>query len=95
MGHQIIKQPDGKLAVFSTGVDDWIIQDATADELVEYYATRAAEDARRSARETCNEVLADRAGMMYGQFTMTYDEAEELRRIRHDPLSVPTQEEMP
>jgi hypothetical protein len=33
MTHQIIRQPDGLLAVFSPGVDDWVIADATPEEL--------------------------------------------------------------
>jgi len=49
MGHQIIKQPDGKLAVYSSGVDAWVVVDASPEELLDYYAKRAADDARRSA----------------------------------------------
>jgi hypothetical protein len=75
MGHQIIRQPDGLLAVYSSGVDDWVITDATAAELEDYYAARAAEDARRSAREAARAVLAGEASKIYCQFTMTYDEA--------------------
>jgi cell division protein FtsB len=73
--HQIIRQPDGLLAVFSTGVDDWIIEDATAEELGEYYAERAAKEARESALETAQAVLDGRAREKYYQFTMTYEEA--------------------
>lgn len=75
VGHQIIRQPDGLLAVFSTVVDDWVLTDATAAELEDYYAAKAADDARRRTREITDAVLAGEARKVYYQFTMTYDEA--------------------
>lgn len=87
MGHQIIKQPDGLLAVWSTGTDSWILYDGTPEEIVEYYAERAAEDARRSARATVDAVLAGEPERRYYQFTMTFEEAnrEHLER-GHEPI---------
>jgi hypothetical protein len=73
--HQIIRQPNGRLAVFSSGVNDWIIADVTAYELAEYYARRAAEDARGKYLHTARLVLEDKADQAYYQFTMTYEEA--------------------
>ena len=75
MSHQIIKQPDGKLAVFSSGVDDWIITGVTRDELCGYYAGEAAKEAHQSALEACNAVLAGEPRAVYYQSTMTYEEA--------------------
>lgn len=75
MGHQIIRQPDGKLAVYSSGVDAWMIVDSSPEELLDYYAERAADDARRSARRTIDAVLADAPQQVYYQFAMTFDEA--------------------
>ena len=72
MGHQIVKQPDGKLAIFSDSVNDWIVWDATAEEVVEYYAERAAESARESARRTVGHVMADEPRKSYYQFTQTF-----------------------
>jgi hypothetical protein len=80
MGHQIIRQPDGKLAIFSNGVDAWIRVDASAQEIEDYYAERAAQDARRSARETLEHVLAGEPHQVYCQFAMTFDEANEASR---------------
>lgn len=80
MGHQIIRQPDGKLAVYSSGTDTWIISDATPGDLEDYYAERAAEDARRSTRKTLEHVLAGDPRKVYCQFTMTFDEANEASR---------------
>ena len=78
MSWQIIKQPDGKLAVFSSGVDDWIITDATAAELEDYYAEDAAEKGRQSARETIGHVLAGEPTKAYYQFAETFEEANAM-----------------
>lgn len=78
MGHQIIKQPDGKLAVFSSSTDSWIIVNATQAELEDYYAERAAEDARSSTRKIVEHVLAGHPTRVYYQFAMTVEEADEL-----------------
>ncbi len=37
MAHFIIKQPDGKLALWSTIVDDFIRVDASREELIAYW----------------------------------------------------------
>jgi hypothetical protein len=58
MGHWVIKQPDGLYAVFSTGTDQWILWDFTRDQLIEHYAQRAAEDARKSKARELDEVDA-------------------------------------
>ena len=48
MGRAIVKQPNGKLAVFSTIVDDFILMDADWDE---YTAMRIEEEAKKILRE--------------------------------------------
>jgi hypothetical protein len=80
MGHQVIRQPDGKLAVFSSGTDSWIVTNATAEDLGNYYAARAAEDARRSALETAAHVLAGEARRVYCQFVLPFEEANRESR---------------
>lgn len=79
MGHQIIKQPDGRLCVFSTFTDNIILADATADELADYYAEDAAEKARKETKRLTDMVLNGEK-RPYFQRTMTYDEAVELHR---------------
>jgi hypothetical protein len=79
MGHQIIMQPDGRLCVWSTVVDDLVLYDATPEELLDYYADRAAEEAVRRTQQILDAVLADDARAVYYQFTLTYDEALKRR----------------
>lgn len=83
MGEQIIKQPDGKLAVFDSMVDDFTMWDATPQELIEWRAERAAEEARKLARLYIDRVLSGEP-RPYAQFTMTWDEAVE--RAEHNPM---------
>ena len=53
MGHQIIKQGDGKYGIFSTYSDRVIMAGMTSGEVVEHFAERAA----ASARQTFNLAL--------------------------------------
>lgn len=83
MGHQIIVQPDGLLCVWSTVVDDFLLTDATGQELVDWYTQQAADKAREETVRVVNAVTFGEAKKIYRQFTMTYDEAEATRRWRH------------
>lgn len=75
MGHQIIKQPDGRLCVFSSIVDEIIVADATAAELGDFYAEREAERARSDVKRLTDAVLAGNPRLVYHRFVMTYPEA--------------------
>jgi hypothetical protein len=78
MGHQIIKQPDGRFVIFSSITDTIIVYDAFAAEIVEYFAEKAAEDARRQVRRILDAVSEDRPREAYYQFTLTWAEALEM-----------------
>jgi hypothetical protein len=83
MGYQVIKQPNGGLGIFSGYVDDWIVCDATPEEIIEWCEKDAAESAARHARMELEirilpAVLSDQPRKAYFQFAMTYDEAEAL-----------------
>lgn len=85
---QIIKQPDGKFAIFSHDViAAW---DATGDEVVGWFveqarldAQRAIESAERISRKKLNDVAAGRTRQAYGQFAVSWEEALRSDR-RHD-----------
>lgn len=80
MGQQIIRQPDGRLAVFSSIVDAFVVVDATPEEILDWRAETAAKDARRHTQRQLDHVLAGEANRSYFQFTMTWEEAAELDR---------------
>ncbi|MGR6922588.1 hypothetical protein ACU635_50755 [[Actinomadura] parvosata] len=75
MGNQIIRQPDGKYAIFSSYTDTIIFWDATEDEIVEHFAERAAEAARRDVRRAIGHVAASEPRKAYFQFAMTWEKA--------------------
>lgn len=85
MGHQIIRQPDGKLAVFSTGTDSWILYDATAEELLDHYAERAAQRAREDTQRAIDAVTSGEPRRVYYQFVMTFEEADRLNDEHAEP----------
>lgn len=73
MGQQIIKQPNGKIAVFSTITDTFVVADATPEEIIEWRASEAAEQARVSTKQELDRVLSEAPA--YRQFTLSWDEA--------------------
>jgi hypothetical protein len=74
MGHQIIKQPDGRYAIFSSVVDSWIVYDATRQDVIDYYVKKAAKEAKRDAKRTLDLIEEDPCKAYY-QFAMTFAEA--------------------
>ncbi|MFG3439914.1 hypothetical protein ACGF0J_21925 [Nonomuraea sp. NPDC047897] len=75
MANQIIRQPSGHFAIFDSVTDTIIVWDATADEIVEWFAERAAERAREDARRLIVHVAAGNPRAAYHQFAMTWGEA--------------------
>lgn len=73
MGSQIIKQPNGLYAVFSSVVDAFVIYDATIEELIDDAVADYRKDTQVSLRRIAAEL--ERGGKPYHQFTMTFDEA--------------------
>lgn len=88
MGRQIVQQPNGKWAVWTTICDDWLIEDATEAELWAFYE----EDIEREVNELIarrkkeiTEIIAalKEGGKPYYQFTETYEELGRMRLMNH------------
>ena len=95
MGHQIIKQPNGRYSVFSTVTDDIIVYDATKDELVKYYREEAAQKAEENTLKIFEKL--EKGIKPYYQFTKSIDEmlicikenhGEEIYNIRKKELGL-------
>lgn len=73
MGIQIIKQPNGLYAQFSSVVDDFVMYDATPEDILADWI----EDAKRNYGEKLDKIIKQlEAGEKpYYQFTMTFDDA--------------------
>lgn len=78
MGQQIIKQPDGRLAVFSMNIDRFVARDMTADELIDWRVSLAAEHERQRTCEEIGRVLTPGERLPYFQFTISWERAVEL-----------------
>ena len=86
MSHQIIKQPNGLYAVWSSNVDHFILLDATPKEIVDFETKEATRGIERSV-ELLVESL-DKGGKPYYQFTMSWDKAVEMiERIHKETLA--------
>ncbi|WP_330328214.1 hypothetical protein [Streptomyces pseudovenezuelae] len=75
MGQQIIQQPDGRLAVFSTITDTFILMDATPEEILNWRAEKAAEAERERTAQELTDVLAGQPEAVYYRLAHTWEEA--------------------
>lgn len=76
MGRSIVKQPDGKYAVWSTVVDNFVCQDMTRDELKDFFAEEAVEQARQEVDRQLSRIAE-------GKTTYTYEQCLNLIREIH------------
>jgi hypothetical protein len=67
MGHAIVKQPNGKLAVYSTITGDFIMEDADADDIIAMYVADATLDILRRMRESMERVEKTGTSSRMGQ----------------------------
>ncbi len=81
MSQQIILQPNGRYAVWSTIVGDFVLVDATPADMVDFWT----ENERQRITRRVNEIISAlaRGEKPYCQFTMTWQEARERRRDIH------------
>jgi hypothetical protein len=76
MGYQIIRQPDGRLALFSSHADSWAAWDMTPEEVREWFAARPPCSPAEVDRKL-ELVLAGQADEAYGRtWAMTFAEAQ-------------------
>jgi hypothetical protein len=84
MGYQVIRQPDGQFAVFTSYTDSWAVCDASPEEVTD----RAAAESRRQAERVVGAVLRGEPQEIYGRYAETFEEANEMRRD-HGGMVVP------
>jgi hypothetical protein len=84
LGRQILKQPDGEFAVWSTNSDSIIIYDATEADIVTYFLERDVRDSIAATMKIIDELEAGEKP--YYQFTMTWEQALKEHEERHGPL---------
>jgi hypothetical protein len=80
MGYQIIKQPSGLLALFSSYNDSWVAWDLTSQDVRDWFAEKAAEGRPVNMEQVdryIGLVLADQAEKAYSRtWVLTFAEAQ-------------------
>ena len=79
MGHEIVKQPNGLFAVWSTIVDDFVILDATLQELIDDEVNDAKE---RITKELTEITDALNNGKPYMHFR-SWNQAQKDKKFYH------------
>ena len=80
MGTQIIKQPNGKLALYSSICDNFTMVNAEEQDIVDFFVEEQTRDIRC---DVARRVLAlNRGEKPYHQFTRTFQEAlDTIKRL--------------
>jgi hypothetical protein len=81
MPRSVVKQPNGKYAIFSTIVDNFVMLDATKEHIIQEFVDSAAKRAREIAEE-CIEKAEGRGTLAH---THTYESALEVAEVVHGP----------
>ena len=81
MSHQIIKQPNGKYAIWSTIIDDFIYIDLTSEQWIKIQQEEVAKNIKINTMKIINKLK--KGEKPYYQFTITYEEAIKKRNSIH------------
>lgn len=81
MSYQIAKQPNGKYAVWSTVVDDFISVNCGVDDIVEFFVSLERQRIEAEVKRICGEL--DEGKSPYHQFTNSLSELVEHAREVH------------
>jgi len=73
MGYQIIREPDGKYAVFSSIVDAFVLLHATREEIIEDWLRDKRERLTEDVNKVCDKL--DAGIPAYYQFTKSWEDA--------------------
>lgn len=86
MGHQIIKQPNGLFAVFSTIVDNFLVYNKTKEQLKKFYLRMERARINKEIDEIVEKI--EKGVSPYYQFSMTFEQAVEEIQENHGKQAV-------
>lgn len=75
MGSQILRQPNGLFALFSSNSDRIIVTDATREEILDHFVGLAVQDTIRGVSQVLDHVESGHPDQAYYQFALTWDQA--------------------
>lgn len=92
MSRQIIKQPNGKYAVWTTSSDQFISANCTKEEIINDWISEEIEEIYNRIPQTVNNIVEqlDVGAKPYHQFTMNWEEALETMEEIHGKDKVQT-----
>ena len=78
---QIIKQPDGKFALWSSVCDNFILINASPEEIINYKIERKTESIKNNVMKTISKLKQNEKP--YYQFTQTWEDCLETVKNNH------------
>ncbi|MBU1864274.1 MAG: hypothetical protein KKH94_11465 [Candidatus Omnitrophica bacterium] len=81
MAHQIIKQPNGLYALWSSVVDDFILIDASPRDIIMHEINEQSKNIIAHIKEVVGQL--DKNEKPYFQFTLSFEDAVETIKKRH------------
>lgn len=94
MGHQIIRQPNHKFGIWSSIVDDFVLVNATREDIIQYYIKESEKNIRLSVYTEMDAL--DSGERPHAQFTKSFRQAidwigevhgEERRKKREEEMA--------
>jgi predicted DNA-binding protein YlxM (UPF0122 family) len=86
MGKQIVKQPNGKFAIWSSVIDDFVFVDASVDEIIEDMVASSRRQIDEHVRKVVD--MLERGEKPCHQFTKSFAECVDLIKTVHGEGSV-------
>lgn len=83
MPHFYTIQPDGKFAIYSSIVDDFIVENLTREELISYVLNEQNQNLIRDMDHVC-DYLEGKTEVRPRKNTMLWCDAYEMKRIFHE-----------
>ena len=81
MGHQVIRMPSGRYGLWSSNVDDFVLINATEQDIVDHFVEEYIRDTRWKIAGIV--LMLEHGGKPYYQFTKTWEEALETMDAVH------------
>lgn len=72
MAYQIIKQPNGNFAVYSSVAEDFVMFNGSEQDLVEFYLVKAKREITEFVKNTVEALNSNKTP--YHQFTVSYED---------------------
>lgn len=82
MSRRIVLKENGKFAYWSTIIDDWLLDDVTLQEIIDYRIREETEDIIKTITEIGDDLKAGKKPRYYREL-YDYKELDEWRILNH------------